>query len=156
MSEKILVAVDFSKVGEAVARYGHKLGCSTKAAITFVHVVPEPSLVLYNYAPGIPGFLEEHQEELKKVAKKKMQVLLEHADAACGPTHADCKQVILEGDPAQTILDYAKEHGYTMLILGYKGHSAMERLLIGSTVNKIVAHAPCSVLVYRPPLGEEA
>ena len=48
-----------------------------------------------------------------------------------------------------------EENGYTMLILGYKGHSTMERLLIGSTVNKIVAHAPCSVMVYRPPLDEK-
>ena len=145
MSEKILVAVDFSKVGEAVARYAHKLGCSSNAAVTFVHVVPESSLLLYDYAPGIPDFLEQQQEELKKEAKKKLQLLLGNAEN---------KQVILEGDPAQTILDYAKENGYTMLILGYKGHSTMERLLIGSTVNKIVAHAPCSVMVYRPPLNE--
>ena len=145
MSEKILVAVDFSKTGEAVARYAHKLSSSTKAAITFVHVVPQSNLLLYDYAPGVPDFLEQQEEELKKVAKKKLQLLLENTD---------CKQVILEGDPAQTILDYVKEHGYTMLILGYKGHSAMERLLIGSTVNKIVTHAPCSVLVYRPPLDE--
>lgn len=154
MSEKILVAVDFSKVGEAVARYGHKLGASTNAHVTFIHVVPEPSLVLYNYAPGIPGFLEEHQEELKKVAKKKMDLLLSNAEAACIKGHPECKEVILEGDPAQAILDYAKDKGYTMLIVGYKGHSTMERLLIGSTVNKIVTHAPCSVLVYRPPLDE--
>ena len=146
MSEKILVAVDFSKTGEAVARYAHKLSSSTKAAITFVHVVPESSLLLYDYAPAIPDFLEQQQEELKKAAKKKLQLLLGNVDS---------KQVILEGDPAQTILDYAKENGYTMLILGYKGHSTMERLLIGSTVNKIVAHAPCSVMVYRPPLDEK-
>ena len=145
MSEKILVAVDFSKTGEAVARYAHKLSSSTKAAITFVHVVPESNLLLYDYAPSIPNLLEEQEAKLDSIAKKKLQLLTENMD---------CKQVILEGDPAQTILDYVKEHGYTMLILGYKGHSAMERLLIGSTVNKIVTHAPCSVLVYRPPLDE--
>ena len=91
--------------------------------------------------------MAKKKKAAKKVAKKKLQLLLENTD---------CKQVILEGDPAQTILDYVKEHGYTMLILGYKGHSAMERLLIGSTVNKVVTHAPCSVLVYRPPLDEKA
>ena len=154
MSEKILVAVDFSKVGEAVARYGHRLGHSTKAEVTFIHVVPEPSVVLYSYAPGIPAFLEEHQAELIKVAEKKMQLLLERADANCQEAPMGCKQLVLEGDPAQAILDCVKDNGYTMLILGYKGHSAMERLLIGSTVNKVVSHAPCSVLVYRPPLEE--
>ena len=145
MSEKILVAVDFSKTGEAVARYAHKLSSSTKAAITFVHVVPQSNLLLYDYAPGVPDFLEQQEAKLDSIAKKKLQLLSENTD---------CKQVILKGDPAETILDHAKEHGYTMLILGYKGHSAMERLLIGSTVNKIVTHAPCSVLVYRPPLDE--
>ena len=145
MSEKILVAVDFSKTGEAVARYAHKLSSSTKAAITFVHVVPQSNLLLYDYAPGVPDFLEQQEAKLDSIAKKKLQLLTENMD---------CKQVLLKGDPAQSLLDYAKENGYTMLILGYKGHSAMERLLIGSTVNKIVTHAPCSVLVYRPPLDE--
>ena len=145
MSEKILVAVDFSKIGEAVARYAHKLSSSTKTAVTFVHVVPESSLLLYDYAPSIPNLLEEQEAKLDSIAKKKLQLLTENMD---------CKQVLLKGDPAQSLLDYAKENGYTMLILGYKGHSAMERLLIGSTVNKIVTHAPCSVLVYRPPLDE--
>ena len=145
MSEKILVAVDFSETGEAVARYAHKLSSSTKAAITFVHVVPESNLLLYNYAPSMPHLLEEQEAKLDSIAKKKLQLLSENTD---------CKQVLLKGDPAQSILDYAKENGYTMLILGYKGHSTMERLLIERTVNKIVAHAPCSVLVYRPPLDE--
>lgn len=150
MYEKILVAVDFSKVGEAAARYGHGLGSTTKATVTFVHVVPQPSIILYSYGSGIPGMLEEHQAELVKIAEKKMQLLLDHADADCKKGSVDCEQLVLEGDPAQTILDYAKDNDYKMIILGYKGHSTMERLLIGSTVSKIVSHAPCSVLVYRP------
>ena len=70
MSEKILVAVDFSKTGEAVARYAHKLSSSTKAAITFVHVVPQSNLLLYDYAPGVPDFLEQQEAKLDSIAKK--------------------------------------------------------------------------------------
>ena len=75
MSEKILVAVDFSKTGEAVARYAHKLSSSTKAAITFVHVVPQSNLLLYDYAPGVPDFLEQQETKLDSIAKKKLQLL---------------------------------------------------------------------------------
>lgn len=148
MTEKILVALDFSKVGEAVARYGQKLGHSAGTEVTFVHVVPDSNLMLYDYTSNIRDLLLKQQEEAKKAAKEKLKQLLTHGGSA------DYKQVILEGDPTEAILDHVKENKYTMLILGYKGHSVMERLLIGSTVNKIVAHAPCSVLVYRP-LPEE-
>ena len=46
--------------------------------------------------------------------------------------------------------NYAKENGYDLIILGYRGYSAIEALLVGSTANKVTRYAPCSVLIYRP------
>jgi len=34
--------------------------------------------------------------------------------------------------------------------LGYKGHSALENIIVGSTASKVARYAPCSVLIYRP------
>ena len=54
-----------------------------------------------------------------------------------------------EGTPAQVILDYAEARGIDLVILGGKTKSTAERFFIGNTTEKVVRHAPMSVLVVR-------
>jgi len=54
-----------------------------------------------------------------------------------------------EGAPAQVITDYAETRGIDLIILGGKTKSAAERFFIGNTAEKVVRHAPMSVLVVR-------
>jgi cysteinyl-tRNA synthetase len=48
------------------------------------------------------------------------------------------------------MIQRAKEEGVSLIIVGHKGHSTIEHILIGSTTTTIARHAPCSVLIYRP------
>ena len=54
-----------------------------------------------------------------------------------------------EGTPAQVILDYAETRGIDLIMLGGKTKSTAERFFIGNTSEKVVRHAPMSVLVVR-------
>lgn len=51
--------------------------------------------------------------------------------------------------PAASIAAYAKEIGAQRIIVGHKGKSNLERLLVGSVAQGVVAHAPCSVFVVK-------
>ncbi len=51
--------------------------------------------------------------------------------------------------PANNILRVAQEKNVDLIILGSTGISGFMRTFIGSTASKVVAHAPCSVLVVR-------
>ena len=54
-----------------------------------------------------------------------------------------------KGDPESAILDYAKEWGADLIVVGSHDRSRMERLLLGSVSESVVKHAPCSVLVLK-------
>lgn len=150
MAYKILVALDFSKLGKDVANYGYELGKLHHADLTFMHIVPEPSVVFNSYAPTIPVVIDAHIAELKTVAEKKLAFYITDACKAHHDDNGQCTAIVEVGDPAQSIIEYAKEHKFDLIVLGYRGHSAIEALLVGSVANKVTRYAPCSVLIYRP------
>ncbi len=58
--------------------------------------------------------------------------------------------MIEEGDPADSVIRTAREGGYNLIVVGYRGPSTLEYLVGGSTAAKVARYAPCSVLIYRP------
>ncbi|MFL5839109.1 MAG: universal stress protein, partial [Thermoleophilaceae bacterium] len=53
-----------------------------------------------------------------------------------------------KGDPADAILEVAKEQDADLIVVGNQGMTGARRVL-GSVPNKITHHAPCSVMVVR-------
>lgn len=59
---------------------------------------------------------------------------------------------LLTGHPAMAICDYAKEHECDLIALATHGRTGIAHLLIGSTAEQVVRHAPCPVLSLRLPV----
>jgi nucleotide-binding universal stress UspA family protein len=57
--------------------------------------------------------------------------------------------VVCEGHAAEQLLRLAEERRIDLIVLGTHGPNLLERLLIGSTSDKVLNHAPCSVLLVR-------
>lgn len=51
------------------------------------------------------------------------------------------------GDPAEQIISFAKDGRADLIVLGSRGHGRLAGLLLGSVAQKVVALAPCPVLV---------
>ncbi|MGE0159826.1 MAG: universal stress protein [Dehalococcoidia bacterium] len=56
---------------------------------------------------------------------------------------------IVSGLPVDTILSEAKRLGTDVIVMGWRGHSAIRRVLAGSVSRGVVRSARCSVLVAR-------
>ena len=56
-----------------------------------------------------------------------------------------CEPVIAEGDPAESILRTAREHGADLIVLGTRGLGKIRELLVGSVSHKVthLADQPC-------------
>jgi nucleotide-binding universal stress UspA family protein len=53
---------------------------------------------------------------------------------------------MLEGDPADVLVDLAERHGADLLVIGNKG---MDRRVLGSVPNTVTHKARCSVFVVK-------
>jgi nucleotide-binding universal stress UspA family protein len=53
------------------------------------------------------------------------------------------------GNPADVIIEEARESGADLIVVGTRGRNAARRLALGSVSTNIIAHAPCDVLVVR-------
>lgn len=47
------------------------------------------------------------------------------------------------------IIDHAKKKRFDLVVVGTKGWSKMNKILLGSVAAKVVEHCPCPVLVVR-------
>lgn len=61
----------------------------------------------------------------------------------------EAETFIFEGNPADVIVDHAKGMNVDLIALGSTGRHATERTLLGSVSSKVVANAPCSVLIVK-------
>jgi len=150
---KILIAVDFTQIGRKVAFEGYRIAQKNGWDATFITCTPSAEKFFGSYNPratlGTVGKIE--QKKVDEDAKHQLDTVIaaaknEHGESAPVKTNA----YVANGDPSEEILNYAKDNKFDMIIVGYKNHSGIAGLLIGSTAAKVARYAPCSVLIYRP------
>jgi nucleotide-binding universal stress UspA family protein len=144
--ERILCPVDFSEFSAAAAAQAGALARHYGARLTFLHVawvqVPPSS---FGAAPG-PLLLDEAalqglEDDLRTLARPRVD-----------PSVAAEVQVI-QGAAAHGILVTAEEIAASLIVLGTHGRSGFERLMLGSTAEKVLRKAACPVLTVPRAAG---
>jgi universal stress protein A len=138
---RILVPTDFSGVARQALNYAVPLAVSFGAKITLIHVV-EPVYVANE--PGYP-YPAVDLEELMKVAADRLQSLA--TELIPGPL-LDIT-VVRSGSAFHEITTAAGEMKADLLVITTHGRTGLTHVLMGSTAERIVQHAPCPVLTVR-------
>ncbi len=99
----------------------------------------------------IPEYAEtvSETEEAREQASTYYSKIMENAADHLKQRGLSAKVQIDFGKPADVILRIAEDLGVDLVVLGTKPHSAMRRKFLGATVDKVIDHAHCSVLVVR-------
>lgn len=137
--KRILVAVDGSEIGLAAVRAAAKLAAERNIpSVTLINVIPTVASTMgVTLLSAPPSDIEAWE-----VFARPKEIL---AQAGIG------YQLLLAiGDPADEIIRAARDHGFDLIVVGHRGLSPVKAFLLGSVSNRIVSHAPCSVLVVRP------
>ena len=61
----------------------------------------------------------------------------------------ELKSEIRAGHAARTIIDFTREGGFDLVVLGSSGHSKVWAMFLGTTAEKVSRHVPCTVLIVR-------
>jgi nucleotide-binding universal stress UspA family protein len=57
--------------------------------------------------------------------------------------------IVVEGEPASTIVDLARVHDVDLLVIGSTGKGAVKRAFLGSVSAEVIENAGCGVYVVR-------
>lgn len=142
--KKVLVAVDGSEHGWKATQIVRELGECKALDITVMHVVHDLSI----YRPY--GLGPSYERQLDDVTQNRAQQVIDHAKELFADYGAGIVDyVITTGEPANVLIEAAEAGGFDTIVMGSRGMGRMAKLLVGSVSSKVVAHAPCSVMVIR-------
>lgn len=139
--ERILVGVDFSPSGDAALAAARELAQRWTAALDLLHVVEETVMPAL-YAAGVTSLLAVNPHIRPRCEAEMLRRL-----AATGAVPAGVTAHVREGRPAQELVTLARERSADLVIVGTARRRGVERLLLGSVVEKVIRLAPCPVLV---------
>ena len=118
---KILMPVDFSGRCRGAARYAEALGSRFGSEITLLHVLPPPHYEFSALEVG-GSVLSELYAARSRQAQKDLDARLE--DELGG---VSVKRVLLEGDPAHKIVEYAHAEHASLILMPTHGYGPFRR-----------------------------
>jgi nucleotide-binding universal stress UspA family protein len=108
--------------------------CAEGGHLTLVHVIPPPSF-LTELAAGLGGGIIQDQGPLIELAEQWLTSM----------ANADETPLVMEGNPATTVAHWARKHNVDVIVVAR--HGGPERQVLGGFSQKLIALAPCSVLL---------
>ncbi|NNJ93624.1 MAG: universal stress protein [Halobacteria archaeon] len=139
---RILMSYDGSEPAKKAIRLCASLPLDDNAEVSVVSVMP----MVHMYRQDIRQQMNtiwQQQKHARKEALKSAVTALQWSTPHVSST------LLESADVSQAILEIAEKDAIDLVVLGYKGRSAVKRFLLGSITSRIVHHAPCSVMVVR-------
>lgn len=146
MHQTILVPLDGSSHAVKALAIAAQLARASSAALYLLHVTELPDDIgILAGSTGQP-FTEERRQELAWQSEQQARATIDSAREAVDLSGLDVKELIREGQPADTILSQAAAIGVDVIVMGSRGMSELKGMLVGSVSHKITHAAECTVI----------
>ena len=148
MIEKILFATDGSKHSQKAVEFTAEMASRYEARVYIIHVVAKPTIPpeLLEYVSA-----EEIEEPPVSVYLDKIgqQLTDKCASEFKSKGVGECQPMVLRGDPAEMILDFADNHEIDAIVMGSRGLGPLKSRLLGSVTRKVIHGAHCTCIIVK-------
>ncbi len=134
----IMIAIDLSPFSTDVVSAGVELARKLQLPVTLLTIV-EQSLGVALPEAG-PAFIDDWEERLRLAEERMKDFIQEHAGV-------EIQAEVMLGRPKEDTISTALERGVEMLVIGTRGRTGLEHMLMGSTAEYIIRHSTIPVLV---------
>lgn len=148
MYRKILVPLDRSFGAKAALTVAADLARTNGAVIRLLHVTSQPNAVMAH------GRVIAYADQEAARLTHEMEIYLR--EAARGLTGFPIEYAVRFGDPADEILEEARESGANLIAMATHGRSGVARLLLGSVAEAVLHRSEVPVVLVRHGLPEAA
>jgi nucleotide-binding universal stress UspA family protein len=146
-AKKILVAVVFNNDTESLLNYAVEISETMGAELLIANIINARDVEAVGTIAAmgydvdsehyVSGIKEERQKQLEDILKK-----LAHAPAKF-------RTVFKVGNPSDELLKIAVKEKVDLILMGIKGRTDLESILVGSVAEKVFRRSPIAVLSYR-------
>ncbi len=139
--EKILVPVDGSEQSHKAVAFAADLAKHYNATLHLLHafkltIIPE----------GLGEYVASERAQLQALGDK----IITAAEGEAKEHGIErIEATVVEGDPAERIIDYAKEHDVDIIVVGSRGLGTFKELLLGSVSSKVSHRADRTCVIVR-------
>ena len=143
----ILVPLDGSALAECVLPHIEAIAPVTNARITLIHVLEHPDQVNASLPIDPVGWHMQKQESqayLDKIVERLQKAGL------------NAEYVILEGKPAESIIEFAHANAVDLIVLSTHGRTGLSGWSVSSVVQKVLLRSYRSILLVRAYQAEPA
>ena len=139
---RIIVPIDGSEQSKKAAEKACFFAKSTGIELLALHVINIPDL---------PSEFEHADEitykQIYELLKKEGNNYFEEIKKIAKKYDVHLSTTILEGHPHNEIIKEAKKND--IIIMGHKGRSGLDHLLLGSTTEKVIRHTDSDIMIIR-------
>jgi nucleotide-binding universal stress UspA family protein len=139
---KILVPVDFSEHASAALERAVDLGRRFGARLCLLHAYELPGPAMTEYQISIP---EPLAEQVRAAASTRLEALRERVLAE----GLDVTCELVRGAAADAVAKLAASLEADLVVMGTRGTTGLQHLLLGSVAERTVRTAPCPVLTVK-------
>lgn len=147
MFKKILVPLDGSTHSRRAAHVAVDLAQKYDSKVIFMTVTRKfkvsDNLRRFMQAENLMGEPQYLIDEMTK------HIMNEARDYAKQEGLSKFDVIVREGQPARTIVDYAKDHDIDLIVMGSRGIGDVEGTLLGSVSHKVANLASCMVTTVK-------
>ena len=146
--KSIIVPIDFSEPSITALDYALALAMEFGSQIHLVHVLEFPAV--FNSTAN-PSYATWDREARKSATARLAELVDEKVDELIS-----ANSELRFGRAYKAICETALEQKADLIVIGTHGFTGLKHLLLGSTAERVIRHAPCSVLVVRKQTGRNA
>ncbi len=145
---RVVACVDFSDTSREAAEQAVHIARQDGATIAFLHVLKPLKAAMEDLTAFYPNIPPEPRAEFLELTRNRLKSFIApFASMLEGIPHST--DVIERASVHRGIVEYLADAPTDLVVLGRRGHTLLDILLLGSTAEKVIHGAPCSVLTIR-------
>ena len=143
----LTVCVDFSDTSARAVRMAGLLAAGEGSSLDGLFIY-QSALVAMDYGGFLPAIPVAEDVSAQFMARDLEVFLSENLQ---GTPNVAAQPILRERiNVREAILEHIRDSKTDLVVLGTRGKSDLRALLVGTTAEKVVTHAPCSILAVKP------
>ena len=142
---KIMVATDGSELVKRAVHTAIEIARLSEAKLYAVHVIAPGETKVIQHDPRDAEWEKHMKEHLMAQCKEATH----YVETAGKIVNVAVETVVLEGNPASEIENFAEKNDIELIVMGTLGKTGVQRFLLGSVAENVIRHSKVPVLVVR-------